>query len=88
MRRKKIDSHLAPKRWHSDYSYLIHRGGRLHKGGRHGSFSHTIMSHDFPLGMTVIYDEDWLTQVLVNGWMMTDVQDADVNLFVFSISRQ
>ena len=43
--------------------------------------------HDFPLGMTVIYDE-WLTQVLVNGWMMTGVPVADVNLFVFSISRQ
>ena len=30
--------------------------------------------------MTVIYDE-WLTQVLVNGWMLIDVPDADDVLY-------
>ena len=35
--------------------------------------------HDFPLDMTVIYDE-WLTQVLVNGWMMIGVPDVDGEL--------
>ena len=36
--------------------------------------------HNFPLGMTVIFDE-WLTQVLVIDLMMNGVPDVDGDLY-------